>query len=146
MVEFLWKFENRGIKIVRVNSIIITKYVDLELFTFILFGIGVRCDWRRFSVLSPFIEKSMQQYIGSQWLHCPSIRLHYVYRLQFILNYWIRTCRISRCVCSSQACKCTIPTGPLDANLYLKSPCVNIPDMHCMNQFQKKAVRFELFF
>ena len=44
MVEFLRKFENRSIKIARVNSILITKSMDLQLFTFlftlILCGIG----------------------------------------------------------------------------------------------------------
>ena len=30
MVKFLWKFENRGIKIARVNSILITKYINLQ--------------------------------------------------------------------------------------------------------------------
>ena len=34
----------RGIKIARVNSIHITKYINLQLFTLILYGIGVlRC-------------------------------------------------------------------------------------------------------
>ena len=59
MIEFLRKIENRCIKIARVNSILITKYINLQLFTLILYGLGVRFDLRRFSVLSPFIEKSM---------------------------------------------------------------------------------------
>ena len=58
MVEFLRKFENRGIKIAPVNSILITKSIDLVIY-FNFDGVGVRCDRRRFSVLSPFIEKSM---------------------------------------------------------------------------------------
>ena len=41
-VEFLRKFENRGIKIARVNSILITKFVDFQLFTLILYGVGGR--------------------------------------------------------------------------------------------------------
>ena len=41
MIEFLRKFENRGIKIARVNSIPITK---LLLFTLISYGVGVRCN------------------------------------------------------------------------------------------------------
>ena len=65
MVEFLRKFKNRGIKITRVNSILITKSSNLQLFTFILYGVGVRCDRRRISVLSPFIEKSMTIYLWS---------------------------------------------------------------------------------
>ena len=52
-MEFLRKFENRSSKIARVNSILITKFINLELFTLILYGLGY------FSVLSPFTEKSM---------------------------------------------------------------------------------------
>ena len=44
MVEILRKFENRGIKIARVNSILISKSTDLQLFKLILYGVGVRCD------------------------------------------------------------------------------------------------------
>ena len=40
MVEFLRKFENRGIKIAWVNSILIIKYNNLQLFTLILYGVG----------------------------------------------------------------------------------------------------------
>ena len=40
MVEFLRKFENRGIKIARVNSILNTKSIDLQLFPLILFSVG----------------------------------------------------------------------------------------------------------
>ena len=40
MVEFLRKFENREIKIGRDNSIHITKSINLQLFTLILFGVG----------------------------------------------------------------------------------------------------------
>ena len=43
MIEFLRKFENRGIKIARVNSIPITNIsVNLHFFTLILYGVGVR--------------------------------------------------------------------------------------------------------
>ena len=59
MIEFLRKFENSGIKISRFNSIFITKSTNLQFFTLILYGVVVRCDRRRFSVLRPFIEKSM---------------------------------------------------------------------------------------
>ena len=59
MIEFLRKFENRGIKIARVNSILITKSINLQFLTLILYGVGVRCDLRRFFVLNPFIEKSV---------------------------------------------------------------------------------------
>ena len=44
MVKFLRKFENRGIKIAQVNSILITKSINLQLFTFILYGLRSRCD------------------------------------------------------------------------------------------------------
>ena len=40
MVEFLWKIENHGIKISRVNSILITKSFYLHLFTKICYGVG----------------------------------------------------------------------------------------------------------
>ena len=59
MVRSLRKFENCGIKIARVNSILIPKSINLLLFTLITFGVGVRCYRMRFSMLSPFIEKSM---------------------------------------------------------------------------------------
>ena len=59
MAKLLRKFVNRGIKIARVNLIIVTKSIDLLLFCTVL---GVRCDRRRFSVFSPFIEKSMIQF------------------------------------------------------------------------------------
>ena len=39
-VEFLRKFEKRGIEIARVNSILITKSINLLLFTLILNGVG----------------------------------------------------------------------------------------------------------
>ena len=40
MVEFLRKFEIRGIRIDLVNSIIISKFINLQLFTLILYGVG----------------------------------------------------------------------------------------------------------
>ena len=43
MIEFLRKFENCDIKIARVNSILITKSINLQLFTLIIYGVGVRC-------------------------------------------------------------------------------------------------------
>ena len=39
MVEFLRKFENRGI-----NSILITESINLQLFNFFFMLLGVRCD------------------------------------------------------------------------------------------------------
>ena len=39
MVEFLRKFENHGIKIAWVNTILITKSNNLQLFTLILNGV-----------------------------------------------------------------------------------------------------------
>ena len=58
MIEFLRKFENRSIKFAR---ILITKSINLVL---ILYGLGVRFDLRRISVLSPFIEKSMPELLS----------------------------------------------------------------------------------
>ena len=43
-IKFLRKFENHSIKIAGVNLILITKSINLQLFTFILFGFGVPCD------------------------------------------------------------------------------------------------------
>ena len=63
MVEFLWKYENRGIKIAPVNSIRIAKSINLLQFCMVL---GVCCDVDIFiltSVRSPLIEKSM---VGQQ--------------------------------------------------------------------------------
>ena len=37
MIEFFRKFENRGIKMTRVNSILITKSINLKSFTLILY-------------------------------------------------------------------------------------------------------------
>ena len=59
MIEFLSKFENRGFIISRVNLILITKSINLQLFTLILYGVGVRGDRRRFSVISPLIKMSV---------------------------------------------------------------------------------------
>ena len=39
VVKYLSKFEYRGIKIVRVNSILITKSINLQLFTLALHGV-----------------------------------------------------------------------------------------------------------
>ena len=61
MIEFLRKFENRGIKINRVNSILITKSINSLLFPVILYGVAVRYARGRFSELSPFIEKSIYE-------------------------------------------------------------------------------------
>ena len=56
MVEFLQKSERHGDKIARVNSMPINKYINLLSFYTVL---GVYCDRGRFSVHSPFIERSM---------------------------------------------------------------------------------------
>ena len=40
MVDGLRKFENHGIKISRVNSILCTNYKKLQLFTLILYSVG----------------------------------------------------------------------------------------------------------
>ena len=56
MVEFFKKIQNRSIKISGVNSILLTKSTNLPLFTLILYGFGVRCVRKRFSVLGPFMH------------------------------------------------------------------------------------------
>ena len=40
MIEFPRKFENRGIKIARVSLILITKPINIQLFTLLLYGVG----------------------------------------------------------------------------------------------------------
>ena len=50
-------------KSARVNLILITKYINLQLFTLFLYGFGVRFDHMQFAVLSPFTEKSMNKHI-----------------------------------------------------------------------------------
>ena len=40
MIEFLRKFEKRFIKITRVNSILINKLINLQVFTLILYSEG----------------------------------------------------------------------------------------------------------
>ena len=61
---------NRGIKIVQANMILITKYINLMFLTLILYDVGDHCDRRRFSVNSPFIEKSMYAYKFFMWKKC----------------------------------------------------------------------------
>ena len=58
MLEFFKKFQDLCIKIALVNSVLISKSINFQLFTLIVYDVGVRCDRKRFSVLSPFIEKS----------------------------------------------------------------------------------------
>ena len=58
--EFVRKLENRGIKIARVNSILITKSINLQSFTLFLYGVMVCGNRMRFSVHSQFMEKSME--------------------------------------------------------------------------------------
>ena len=45
MMEFLRKFENRGIKMARFNSIFISKSIYLQLFAIILYGVGGPFDF-----------------------------------------------------------------------------------------------------
>ena len=68
MFEFLRRFENCGIKIARVNSILIKKSNYFQLFTLILNGVGVRCGLVRFSLHIPFIEKSASVIINDIFL------------------------------------------------------------------------------
>ena len=57
MVIFFEKIEIPGDKIARVNPILIKKSINLLHFL----GVGDRCHTGRFSVQSPFIEKSMME-------------------------------------------------------------------------------------
>ena len=65
-VEYLRKCENRGTKNNRVDFT--TKSINFQLFTLIFYGVWVRCDQRRVSVLSSFIEKSMVQSIWKRMI------------------------------------------------------------------------------
>ena len=47
IVEFLRKFENRDIKIARVNTILITKFINWQLFKLILYGVGRGPLWSK---------------------------------------------------------------------------------------------------
>ena len=67
MVEFLKKFENRGIKIARVNSIPITKSNNLPLFTLILQCWALWIDNRGAYYWSHSFAK---QHIDNRILHC----------------------------------------------------------------------------
>ena len=59
MVEFLRKLEYRGIKIARVNSILMTKSTNLLYFCTVLGYVVIEeCD---FLVRSQFINKSMAE-------------------------------------------------------------------------------------
>ena len=57
MVEFLKKSESRGDKIALVNSILVTKPINLLYF----YGVAVRCERELFSVHSTITEKSMTE-------------------------------------------------------------------------------------
>ena len=68
--EFLRKFENRGIKFARVDYILITKSINLQIFTLILCGVGgVRYDINIFELTAPVLrsltEKSMHHCINA---------------------------------------------------------------------------------
>ena len=57
MVEFIRKFENCGIKIAGVNSILTTKSINLLYFCTVLGSVVIESD---FQCNSPFIEKSIK--------------------------------------------------------------------------------------
>ena len=59
LIEFPPKIDNRGIKIARVNSIRITKSINLLQFCTVLGSFVIEGDFR---VHSPFIQKSMLGY------------------------------------------------------------------------------------
>ena len=83
-VEFLRKFKNRGTKIAGVISILIIKAINLQLFTLISYGVGVLCDRRLISVLSPFIVKSMVHHFDL-WSFYFSLLLAMLLSYQFIV-------------------------------------------------------------
>ena len=83
------KFENRCIKR-ELTRFLSTNLSIYELFTLVLFGVGVRCDRMRFSLHSPFIEKSMIYIIEkSEINHSTSdlIRFNLITKLFLYINY-----------------------------------------------------------
>ena len=75
MVEFFRKSEGRGDKIARVNSIRITKSINLLTFCTALHG--VRCDVEIFKLPmhSPFVKKSICEYNN-----CREKHKNYIYK------------------------------------------------------------------
>ena len=55
MIDFSENLRIVALKLL-VNSILITKSINLQSFTLILYGFGVRCDLRRFPLLSPLMH------------------------------------------------------------------------------------------
>ena len=82
MIEFLRKLENRSIKIARVNPILITKSINLQLFTLILYDFGVRCDLRRFTVLSQGLLQLQA------WVSANGVLKDWRIKVIFDTEYW----------------------------------------------------------
>ena len=75
-----WILEkNRGIKIARVNSILITISIDLQLFTLILYGVGVRYDIDIFKLTASAQSIYREVYAPTiQYVHFRYLLLYYV--------------------------------------------------------------------
>ena len=73
MVKFLTNFDNRGIKIVQVNSILITKSINLQLFTSICTVLGVRCDVDIFKLTASAQSIKREVYGSAHFSALPSL-------------------------------------------------------------------------
>ena len=67
MIEFLRKFEDRGIKIALVNSFLFYKSINLLFFTLILYGDGVLIVMEDDFQFSVHLKRSMINCI--QWVY-----------------------------------------------------------------------------
>ena len=113
MIEFLRKFEYRGIKIALVNLILITKSINLLFFALILYGVGVCCDRRRFSVHCPFIEKSMTEHTKfhrQQTLLTKSLNfIYFTVRCSTMYDISVQSCHRKLCVMWCCIICCVVP-------------------------------------
>ena len=92
MIEFHRKFENRNIKIALVTRFL---SANLSIYNYVfvlnLYGLGVRCDLGRFSVLSPFVEKSMVLCVYIYTIH-----VYYYICKQYIKKILVNTFNVDR--------------------------------------------------
>ena len=74
IVKFLRKCENRDIKIARVHLILITKSINLQLFTLILYCVGVCCDVYIFK-LTASARSIYREVYGHTYMSCSFLHL-----------------------------------------------------------------------
>ena len=93
MIEFLRKFENRSIKIARMNSIHITKSINLQLFNLILCGVGgqVPCDVDIFKLTASAQSINREVHTITD-VHCIAITYVYCIAITYICSYITIAC------------------------------------------------------